>query len=216
MNKKKSYLTRKLVILIVANILATAGIGMILRADIGVSPFDAFNKSLGDFLGVTVGTVMIAMNLSFFVLQRLVRGRDFPKIEWLQIPVTFLFGAMVDFFYYVVFRTMPDSYIGQWGLFLVGVVVLVFHIGVIMSMRLITTPLEGLCQALSDHVPLRFAHLRLIADVLLVGAMIVLIQLGAENNIREGTVVLLFAFSILMDYFMQLQRPILAKFHLLS
>ncbi|WP_347297542.1 hypothetical protein [Dolosigranulum savutiense] len=216
MNKKKSYLTRKLVILIAANILATAGIGMILRADIGVSPFDAFNKSLGDFLGVTVGTVMIAMNLSFFVLQRLVRGRDFPKIEWLQIPVTFLFGAMVDFFYYVVFRTMPDSYIGQWSLFLVGVVVLVFHIGVIMSMRLITTPLEGLCQALSDHVPLRFAHLRLIADVLLVGAMIVLIQLGAENNIREGTVVLLFAFSILMDYFMQLQRPILAKFHLLS
>ncbi|WP_208966316.1 hypothetical protein [Dolosigranulum pigrum] len=83
-------------------------------------------------------------------------------------------------------------------------------------MRLITTPLEGLCQALSDHVPLRFAHLRLIADILLVGAMIVLIQLGAENNIREGTVVLLFAFSMLMDYFMQLQRPILAKFHLLS
>ena len=216
MNKKKSYLARKLVILITANILATAGIGMILRADIGVSPFDAFNKSLGDFLGVTVGTVMIAMNLSFFVLQRLVRGRDFPKIEWLQIPVTFLFGAMVDFFYYVVFRTMPDSYMGQWGLCLVGVVVLVFHIGMIMSMRLITTPLEGLCQALSDHVPLRFAHLRLIADILLVGAMIVLIQLGAENNIREGTVVLLFAFSMLMDYFMQLQRPILAKFHLLS
>jgi len=92
MNKKKSYLARKLVILIAANILATAGIGMILRADTGVSPFDAFNKSLGDFLGVTVGTVMIAMNLSFFVLQRLVRGRDFPKIEWLQIPVTFLFG----------------------------------------------------------------------------------------------------------------------------
>lgn len=49
MNKKKSYLARKLVILIAANILATAGIGMILRADIGVSPFDAFNKSLGDF-----------------------------------------------------------------------------------------------------------------------------------------------------------------------
>jgi uncharacterized membrane protein YczE len=54
--------------LLVAWVLISVGIALLLRADYGVAPIDAFIKGLSDQVGIAFGVVFIAVSASFFAI----------------------------------------------------------------------------------------------------------------------------------------------------
>lgn len=72
------------------------GIAFAIRSDLGTTPISSVPYVLSIITPLTMGTLMIAMNLVFLLGQILLLRRRFPLIQLLQIPVLFIFGLFND------------------------------------------------------------------------------------------------------------------------
>lgn len=201
---KKNKLIR-LLIAVLAQITAALGIALLIKAGIGLGPVDAFNTSSSQLVNITIGTMTIFFNIFFVFGQIVVWRKDFLPIQYLQIPVTFLFGGMIDFFLIQVLTFELNSYIISWLIFLLGIIIMSFSIGAINTSRVIYSPLEGFCQALASVTKYNFVHYRWGADIVLIILSFIFVMMGADNVLREGTVAMMLMFSPILNFFMEQQ-----------
>lgn len=77
------------------------GIALILKASIGASPYDALSQTVSEISTIKVGTVTIIINSIFIMIQILLKGKNFPIIQYLQFIVIFLLGNVEIYFYII-------------------------------------------------------------------------------------------------------------------
>lgn len=202
---------RAYIIMLMLIILTGMGIATLIKAGVGLGPWDALNATFSNLTGIKVGTVNIILNLICFTGQIILLNKKFKWINILQIPNVLLLGYSINFFYDVVFKNINiDNYFINLIVFIIATIFIAGTIGGIVVLGLPAFSLEGFCDAISQKTNIQFHKIRFSADVFSITVSALCTLLFSLNwTLREATIIALLTFSPLMGKFM----PIIEKFY---
>lgn len=166
------------------------GVGFSIKADLGTSPISSLPYTVSLVApAVSVGTATIIMHCVFIFIQLLLLRKDFGISQLLQLPVALIFGWMTDLAV-LLGGVSGGSYIGQWLLCLIGVVLVALGVSAEVLAGVVTLAGEGLVLALCKVLPVKFGGMKVGFDLTLVISSIVLglLAKGKVLGVREGTV----------------------------
>lgn len=188
-------------------------ITFMLKASVGVGAFDAATQSLSVLSGIRIGTIAMSLNLTFVIGQFIILKKNFGFTRFLQIPLSILIGMLVNFFYYDLFAAVEFStYAGSMLVYILALILASFSVSMVMTLNLVTFPIESLCLALTKKLPIKFAVIRQLADILFIAVSVALtFVFGLSPAVREGTVIGMLLFSPLMGFFISKVHPVLTE-----
>lgn len=207
---------KRYITLVVAVFLTAMGIGIAIKASVGLAAFDAFNQSITNTTGIRVGTVVMFVQTFFVLVQLMILRKDATWNILLQIPLVVLLGQFINLFVDGIFGNLVlENYFLRMILLILAQVIISFAISTLLVIDLVAMPIENLSAILAEKLPFRFGQIRQAIDILLiVSALAISFVSSTEWTIREGTVVSAMIFGPLMDFHMPRLKPILRKWQL--
>ena len=194
----------------------SVGIAFSIIGDLGTSPISSLPYVLNQITGFTVGNMTICMHCCLIIFQILVLRKRFELYQLLQLPVAFIFGYMVDFSIYCVSGISYSSYLGQWGLCIIGIVVLALGVSVELTADVVVLAGEGVVVALCKVTDIKKGNMKIMVDSSLVAVAAVLSVLFLHKlvGVREGTLASAIFVGTLVKFYMKplakLERKLLA------
>ena len=144
---------KKILHTILAIIIIYADVAFAIKAGIGVMPVDAAINTLAAVLNVKVGTLSILFHSSFFLGQILIEGKNFRKIEFLQILYILLGGTVLNFFLYTVLQDVTFTlYPIRLAVAVIAFFLSAFGVTLILETRLMRTPMDGCVQLMAERL----------------------------------------------------------------
>lgn len=193
---------KKILHTILAIIIIYADVAFAIKAGIGVMPVDAAINTLAAVLNVKVGTLSILFHGSFFLGQILIEGKNFRKIEFLQILYILLGGTVLNFFLYTVLQDVTFTlYPIRLVVAVIAFFLSAFGVTLILETHLMRTPMDGCVQLIAERLGKPMGKFRQKIDIGLVLLSVVLTLIfGTEWTLREGTVIAALMFGPSMDF----------------
>ena len=99
----KQQFAKHLLIEVVGLILVAIGAAGIMKVALGTGAYDALALSISSITAIEVGTVGLISNCICIAIQILMLRKKYRLLFLLQIPVSFLMGITINYFYYIVF-----------------------------------------------------------------------------------------------------------------
>ena len=205
--QKRNYLFRYLLFFFGLACMAL-GIALTTLANLGTTsisalPFVAslgFRPSMGFFTGV--------MNLALVGLQIAVMRGKFPREQYLQIPVSLMFGPLIDFWMYLVPVPEVMSYWQSLGYLAAGTLALAFGVFVEVSADVVVMAGEGAVLVLASFFRKDFGIVKTLFDITLVLLAVILsLSLFRElRGVREGTVISAVCVGFIVKFFFGLRN----------
>ena len=103
--------------------LMSLGIAFSIRSALGTTPISSLPYVLSLLTPLSVGTLMILLNLVFVGLQIAILRRRFPPLQLLQILVVITFGVLNDAALWMLRDVTASTYWQQWLLAVCGIVI---------------------------------------------------------------------------------------------
>ncbi|MCL2392234.1 MAG: DUF6198 family protein [Oscillospiraceae bacterium] len=188
--QKKRWWTKRIALYILGLIVMSFGIAMAIRAEIGVPPGGAIAVAAYMFVPLTIGQCSALFNTLCVIIQVIITRRPTLK-HLLQLPLAYVFGLMLDFFY----DRLDLSLISFWHalFFLVlGVIIFSFGIRAIVGANIVLAPPDGLARTVGNMFGWPMSKSKLIFDIVvtIIAALITLIIGGnAFLVVGIGTVI---------------------------
>ena len=165
------------------------GVAFSIKAALGTSPISSLPYVTSRISGLSTGTTTILVNLIFVLLQILILRKQFEWFQLLQIPAVIVFGMMIDAGSFVIQGISYGTYLQQWLLCIIGILLVSLGVSSEVMAKLVTTRGEGLVLSVCKVLPVKFANMKVALDVTLVCLSILtsLLFLGHLEGVREGT-----------------------------
>lgn len=187
---KAGRLVKRYLLLCVGLLIMSFGVAFSIKAGLGTSPISSLPYVTGQISGLSVGTTTICLHVTLILLQILLLRRRYEPIQLIQLPVALVFGALTDFSVWVLDGIVPDSYLVQWLLCAVGILLVGVGVSFEVTANVVTLAGEGMVLAVCKVFPVPFARAKVGFDVTLVvlSCLLSLLFLRALVGVREGTV----------------------------
>ena len=207
---KKTELLKRYLLFIFCLFFIGLGIAMAKHSNLGISPISSVANVLSlqwDFL--SLGNWLTVMNCVFILLQILILRKNFKPVQFLQLPLSFVFGWFTDLGLLLVKSLPNDLYLIKLLIQLGGIVVLGFGISLGVIANVMLNSPEAFVKAVSDTTKKEFGFLKVALDVTMVVIALTmsLIFFGKIEGIREGTVIT----ALLVGLFVKFFRGLLIK-----
>ncbi|MEH7343839.1 YitT family protein [Bacillus sp. JJ1532] len=165
---KRGQIGPRFIVFIVGLLIMTLGVVMLILADLGATPWDVLHVGLYYKLGLTIGTWTIIVGIAILAASSVIL-REFPKVGALLNMV--LFGLFMDFHLMLPFMQTPSSLVGKIIMFISGIVICCYGMGIYISAQFGAGPRDSLMIALTSKTGWKVAHIRLCMEiiVLLIG-----------------------------------------------
>ena len=214
MDKKE--IARRYGLLVIGLFFAALGVAFTKRGELGVSPISSVANVMSyQFSDLTLGSWLILWNCVLILGQILLLRRDFQPIQFLQIPLSFLFGWFTDFGMWLVSFLPVQFYAVRLLMVLVGIVVLGFGITLSVIANQIMNSGEAFVKAISDVTQKEFGTIKVVFDISCVLVALILSLLFFEGSIvgtREGTIIAaLFTGFVVKFFSRRLTEPLNAR-----
>ena len=158
-----------------AGVIASAlGISLITKAGLGTSPVTSPAFVLTFLFPYSLGTFTMMVNTLMFGLQAVILGRDFERVQLLQLPSALLFSACIDGWSRLFSFWPVRSYLSSVVVLAAGCVFLGLGIALEVVPDVLILPGEGLVRAIVRRFGLHFGHVKRAFDLILVLAAAVL------------------------------------------
>lgn len=188
-------LRRRFPRLVLGLLLLGTGIGLTIRARLGISPWDVLHQGVSDRTGISFGSVVVLVGLVVLLLWIPLRQRPGPGTILNTLTVGYITNATIALVGPV------DGLALRWLLLLGGLVVTAAGVGLYIGCGLGPGPRDGLMTSLAA----RGAPLWVVRTAIEVVVCAVGFALGGDVGI--GTLVMAFAIGPAAHFF-------LARFHL--
>ena len=214
MDKKE--IAKRYGLLVIGLFFAALGVALTKRGELGVSPISSVANVMSyQFSALTLGSWLILWNCVLILGQILLLRRKFQPIQFLQIPLSFLFGWFTDFGMWLVSFLPAQFYAARLGMVLLGTVVLGFGITLSVIADQIMNSGEAFVKAISDVTQKEFGSIKVGFDVACVVIALVLSLLFFEGSIvgtREGTIIAALCTGFVVKFFSRrLTAPLTAR-----
>lgn len=166
------------------------GVAFSIKADLGTSPISSVPYVISLISPITVGMVTILMHCVFILLQIIILRKKYQLIQLMQLPVALIFGFITDFSVWLMNGISYSSYLTQWILCIVGIVLVAIGVSMEVTANVVTLAGEGLVLAICKVLPIKFGNMKVCFDVTLVVTAILIgfLAKGELLGVREGTV----------------------------
>ena len=139
----------------------------------------------------TLGATSFVLNLIFFVAQWALERGDFFRRQFWQLPLTFVFSALIDFFGW----TLGDVFYRAYVMQLIGTFLGCFFVALVITFELVGDvlylPGDGMVKSLACAVKAPFGFTKATFDVslLVVSLFASFATLGYVVGLREGSAI---------------------------
>lgn len=214
MDKKE--IAKRYGLLVIGLFFAALGVALTKRGELGVSPISSVANVLSyQFTDLTLGSWLILWNCVLILGQILLLRRNFQPIQFLQIPLSFLFGWFTDFGMWLVSFLPVQVYAVRLLMVLAGTVVLGFGITLSVIADQIMNSGEAFVKAISDVTHQEFGTIKVVFDISCVLVALILSLLFFEGSIvgtREGTIIAALCTGFVVKFFSRrLTTPLTAR-----
>lgn len=196
-------LVRRYILFIIGLFVNSLGICCIIKANLGSSPISSLPYTISLNCPISLGTLTFILNLFLIAGQMLILKKDFKQREWLQLPISVLFGVFIDFSMILLSWVNPDSYALQLVVLVVGCAILGLGVSMEVIANVVMLSGEAFVQAISLKKKKEFGMVKIFFDSsLMVAAVIVsLLLYGEVMGVREGTIVAAVIVGMFARYF---------------
>jgi len=179
------------------------GISTVTQANLGTTAITSppYVLSLSK-LPLSFGTLTILFNIIYILIQIALMRKDFPKIQYLQIIVSFVLGLSIDFWTFIIQSVSNTNYLFQLFLVVLGCFIVAFSIRMQLRANVVNNPAEGIVRAFAIKTRVNFGTVKVLYDTSLVVLALVfsLLLFGDIQGVREGTIIS----AIITGYFIKL------------
>ena len=158
-----------------------------------------------------MGNWLIVWNCLMIVGQILILKKKFQPIQFLQVPLSFLFGYFTDFGMWCVSFIPAEAYPMKLLMIVIGVIVLGFGISLSVIANVIMNSGEAFVKAIADTVQKNFGNVKTVFDISCVILSIILSLIFFDFQIvgtREGTIISALCTGFVVKFFQKrLQKP---------
>jgi uncharacterized membrane protein YczE len=184
-------MAKKICTNILGLLIMSLGISFTINSNLGVSPVTSFPYSIGLVLNISVGTMSSIVFALFIIMQIALLRRDFKWINVFQIVFTVIFGIFMDVMQFFMSGLTFQTYIGQFTMLIVGIIIISFGLSVNLSSNIMPLPPEGIVLAISKVTGKPFGILKVYFDssLVLMSIAITWFFLGSVYGVREGTLI---------------------------
>lgn len=210
---RRNEILRRYTLLVISLFFTAMGVALAKHGALGVSPVSSVANVLSCRIDtLSLGNWLILWNCLLILGQIVVLRRDFQPIQFLQIPLSFLFGWFTDFWMWGVASVPADRYWMQLVLVLGGIVVLGFGVALSVIANVLMNSGEAFVKAVADRWGKNFGNVKVGFDVGCVALSVMLSLLlfdGAVVGTREGTVLTALLTGFIVKFFVaRMERPL--------
>ncbi|WP_338470355.1 YitT family protein [Niallia sp. XMNu-256] len=179
--KYKGQLVPRFMIFLLGLLVMTFGVVLIIIANIGPSSWDVLHIGLYYRFGLTIGTWSILVGVAIVILSAILL-KSFPPIGTFLNML--LVGIFIDMFLLLPFLQTPESYIGKIVMFLCGLIINGYGMGLYISAQLGAGPRDSLMLAITSITNWKVGPVRTTLEIV---AVLIGWQLGGP--LFWGTIV---------------------------
>lgn len=137
-----------------------------IRFDLGVAAFSSVMYSISEIYHISLGTASIICYLIFVVIQCIL-SKKITLIYILEIPLSFIFGWLTDFYDFMIPILQLDLYI-RTILFIITMFITAMGVFLSVKSDLVLTPTDGIVKTISEVFSLPFSIVKNTFDISLV------------------------------------------------
>ncbi len=180
-------------LVIIGSFFMGLGIALTKCAGLGVSTISSVPNVISiRFTFMTLGTWAALWNLVMILAQIIILKRRFKPIEFLQIPVSIIFGWFTDFGVKVFSYIPTNMYAVRLLMTVSGVIVLSFGIAITVIANRVMNPAEAIVKVIADELKKDFSTVKIAFDTFCV-LLAAVLSLSFFNfqivGIGEGTII---------------------------
>lgn len=165
------------------------GIGLSIKADLGVSPISSLPYVLSCAFPLSVGQFTIAMHCAMILAQVVLLRRRYQLFQLWQLPIGIAFGALTDAALAFLSWVQPETYATRWALVLASCALIAAGVTATVRSRLVPLAGEGVMLAISTVTGKEFGKVKICFDTALVALSVIvsLVLMNQVVGVREGT-----------------------------
>lgn len=174
-----------------AGLLLTAmGVSLTVKADLGTTAISSLPFVAALDGGFSIGTFLVLLNLALVAAELLIMRGKFPRAQYFQIPASFLFGFLTDFWMTRLPEFAASPYLTRLAVLAAATLILSFGIFVMVRANVTVMAAEGFVMVLSLVTRKDFGTIKSLFDSTLVilAVLLSLALYGEIHGAREGTV----------------------------
>lgn len=203
MNTKE--IVKRYILFIISLFFAALGVAVTKHGELGVSPISSVaNVMNAKYAAVSMGSWLIIWNCALILGQIAILRKSFKKIQFLQIPLSFIFGYFTDFGMMCVSRIPVDFYAVRIACVICGTLILGFGVSLSVIANVIMNSGEAFVKAISDKTGGNFGNIKIGFDVSCVVISLVLSLVFFKGKIvgmREGTLIAALFTGVAVKFF---------------
>ena len=162
-------------LVIIGSLFMGFGIALTKCADLGLSTISSVPNVVSiKFTFLTLGMWSAIWNLIMILAQIIILGKKFKPEQFMQIPVSIVFGWFVDLGVWVFSYIPANLYVIKLVMTTIGVAVLGFGISVTIIANRVLNPAEAIVDVVAKKINKEFGTIKFIFDVFCVVLAIVL------------------------------------------
>lgn len=207
----KSLFIERLIVSIFGLFLMSLGISFAIRSNLGITPISCPPYVLSHyFTNWTLGQLTVGMHITMIIAQVIILRKEFPKSQYSQILVSFLFGFLIDGSMWLTQSVTAPNYVVQLLYVVLGS--LLVSIGIIFEVtpKLLYLAGDGLMITVARVLKRPFGQIKIAFDISLVSFSIIAgyLLLNQIVGVREGTLIS----AILVGFIIGKLNPVISPF----
>lgn len=206
---KKELLKRYLVFLI-GLFINSFGVSFVTKASLGTSPISSIPYVLSLSFAPTLGVFTILFSLLLIFLQIVILGKEFQKINLLQIPVSIVFGYFIDFSMILLQWVSPTNYVLRFVALIAGCLILGFGVYIEVIADVVMLPGEAFVKAVTKRFHTEFGITKVCFDasMTIFAGILSFIMFAELNGVGIGTVIAALIVGIIARFFGKVLTPL--------
>ncbi|MBQ8210036.1 MAG: YitT family protein [Clostridia bacterium] len=207
MTRSKKETVKRYAALLIGLYFMALSVRLSVATGLGTSPISTLpNVFAYIFPDISFGVIMFIWNMVLLVAQIIILRKDFKPVQLLQIPLSFVFSAMLDFNQYLLSFITTESIVIKIIMLVAGCILLGFSVFITVRANVIMNSGEGIVKAIADKTHFEFGYVKVALDVsyVVIGAVISFAVSGRLNGIGLGTVFLAVCTGFAVKFFTKL------------
>ncbi len=218
MEQKRSAkeLVKRYIIMICGLYLTALSVALSVSSNLGTSPISTIpNVFSYKFTDLSLGVLMFIWNVILLVGQVIVLRKNFKIYQLLQLPLSFLFSAMIDLNNKYIIANLPiESMFSRILVLVIGCVMLGFAVTLTMKSDVVMNSGEAIVKAVSDTFGFNFGNVKVCFDVsyVIIGAVASLIMFRTLKGVGAGTIFMAVCTGFVVKFFVKILGNRLDRF----
>ncbi|MBU8879505.1 YitT family protein [Bacillus sp. FJAT-29790] len=180
--RKSGQIRPRIVVYLMGLLIMSLGIVLLIKADLGATPWDVLHVGLYYQLGLTIGSWSVLVGFVIIGVACLI-SKELPRVG--SFTNMILIGLFIDLYLLLPFMQTPSALIGKMIMFVFGIIIYCYGMGIYISAQFGAGPRDSLMIALTEKTGWNVGRVRACMEIVV---LIIGWQLGGP--VFWGTIVI--------------------------